>query len=455
MLDTKGVEILIVEDSPTQAEELQYTLERHGYRLTIARNGTEALEAVRKRRPTLIVSDIIMPGMDGFTLCRKIKRETASEIPVILLTSLSDPEDVLKGLECGADNFITKPCDGSYLLDRINHILVNAKLRSESKLQAGAEIYFRGKKYLITSERQQILDLLLSTYETAMMKNVELKEAQEKLATANERLEVTVRERTAALLVEIEEHKKAEDEVKKLNAELEQRVLERTAELEAANKELESFAYTVSHDLRAPLRSIEAFSRAIEEEKAEGLDGTGKDYLRRVRTSAQNMSQLIEAMLRLSRLTRGELSRVSVNLSVLATHIAEELKRAEPERRVEFIIADGLTAEGDRTMLNAVINNLMRNAWKFTGNNPKAKIEVWSCRKDGKTTFFVRDDGAGFDMNYVSKMFMPFQRLHPASEFPGIGIGLATVQRIIHRHGGTIWAEGEVGRGATFYFTLN
>jgi signal transduction histidine kinase/DNA-binding response OmpR family regulator len=573
MPDTKGTEILIVEDSPTQAEELQYTLEQHGYLVRNARNGAEALSAIGKRRPTLIVSDIVMPGMDGFTLCKKIKSEIASEIPVILLTSLSDPQDVLKGLECGADNFITKPYDGNYLLTRIHHILVNAKLRNSSNKQLGVELLFKGQRYFITSERQQILDLLLSTYETAIMKNDELKEARGKLETMNEQLEKTVQERTMALLVEIEERKKAENaakierkrlydvletlpvmiclltpdhyisfanrsfrekfgeskgrhcyeycfgypepcafcesykaletgkphhwevttpdgksiidvfdfpftdvdgsplilemdiditdrkrteaELAKHREQLEALVHERTGELEAANKELESFAYTVSHDLRAPIRSIEAFSRAIEEEKTEQLDDNGKDYLRRVRAATQNMSQLIEAMLRLSRLSRGELRRSKVDLSTLARNVADELKKAEPERKVEFQIADSLTVEGDPAMLGAAIDNLMRNAWKFTGNNPEAKIEVGSSQKDGKTTFFVRDDGVGFNMNYVSKMFTPFQRLHRTTEFPGIGIGLATVQRIIHRHGGIIWAEGEVDKGATFYFTLN
>jgi signal transduction histidine kinase len=455
MPEQSGLEILIVEDSPTQAEELEYTLEKNGYHAAIARNGLEALEAIRRRRPALVVSDIMMPEMDGFELCRRIKRDEAlKEIPVILLTALFDPEDVLKGLECGADNFITKPYDPDYLCSRIHHIHVNAELRRNSKLQTGVEVFFKGRNYFITSERQQVLDLLMSTYETAVMKNRELQEVQEKLKALNEQLEGKVEERTTALIAEIEERRRAEEAVNRLNVELEQRVAARTAELEAANKELESFAYTVSHDLRAPLRSIEAFSRAIEEEKAGTLDDAGKDYLRRVRASASHMSQLIEAILRLSRITRGELNRASVNLSVLVKNLADELKKAEPGRRVEFIIAEGLTAEGDPTMLRAVVDNLIRNAWKFTGKRPKAKIEFGSTRRDGKTVFLVRDDGAGFDMNYASRMFMPFQRLHQTAEFPGIGIGLATVQRIIHRHGGAIWAEGEVGKGATFYFAL-
>ena len=447
--------ILIVEDSPTQAEKLEYIIQQNGGRAMIARNGNEALEVMRRQRPALVISDVMMPEMDGFQLCRRIKGDEAfRDIPVILLTALSDPEDVLKGLECGADNFITKPYDGNYLFARIRDVLQNTAPGGDLKEEAGVEIVFRGRKHFINSERRRVLDLLLSTYETAVVKNQELKETQEQLEALNEHLEKKVEERTAALRAEIEERGKAEAEVRKLNEELEQRVAIRTAELAAANKDLESFAYSVSHDLRAPLRVIDAFSLAIEEEKAERLDDTGRDYLRRVRAAALSMSQLINALLNLSRTTLGGLNRATVDLSALVRATAEELRKSEPARRADFIIADGVTADGDPTMLRAVIDNLMRNAWKFTGGHPTAKIEFGITRKDGKTVFFVRDDGAGFDMTYADKLFMPFQRLHLSSEFPGLGIGLATVQRIIRRHGGRIWAEGSLEKGAVFYFTL-
>jgi signal transduction histidine kinase len=403
----------------------------------------------------LVISDIVMPEMDGFELCRKIKRDQdLKETPVMLLTALSDPEDVLRGLECGADYFITKPYNGADLCARIRHMLVNAKLRRESKTEKDIELSFKGQKYVITSERRQILDLLLSTYETAVAKNHELNAVQEKLRALNEHLEIKVQERTAALMGEIEERRKAEEEIKRLNEELEQRVAIRTAELRAANRELESFAYSVSHDLRAPLRIIDGFSRAIEEDHSDRLDDPGRDYLRRVRGAAFNMAQLIDALLNLSRTTRAELKRVRVDLSALASATAEELGKAEPARRVDFFIARGVSAEGDPAMLQVAIDNLVRNAWKFTGNHPTARVEFGVIRKDGKSVFFVRDDGAGFDQDYADRMFVPFQRLHSASEFPGIGIGLATVQRIIHRHGGEIWAEGALEKGATFYFTL-
>ena len=205
-------EILVVEDSPTQAEGLKHIMERGGYRVRLARNGREALEAMEHRKPTIVITDIMMPEMDGLQLCRKIKEdERFREIPVILLTALSDPEDILRGLECGADNFITKPYDEQYLLTRTHHILINDELRKESKMNMGVEIFFKGQKYFITSERQQILDLLISAYETAVMKNRELKTVQEELETLNESLEKKVEERTAALMVEVEERKRAEE----------------------------------------------------------------------------------------------------------------------------------------------------------------------------------------------------------------------------------------------------
>jgi PAS domain S-box-containing protein len=245
-------------------------------------------------------------------------------------------------------------------------------------------------------------------------------------------------------------------ETKKLNEELEQRVIRRTAELKAANKELEAFAYSVSHDLRAPLRGIDGFSQAILEDYGDRLDDTGRDYLHRVRAGSQRMAQLIDDLLKLSRVTRGEMFRVPVNLSEMAQGIAEELRRIGPERRVEFIIAPDMLVEADRQLIGVLLDNLLGNAWKFTGKVSAARIEFGVMAQPDKwPIYFVRDNGAGFDMTYGDKLFGAFQRLHSAFEFPGTGIGLATVQRVINRHGGRIWADGTVDQGATFYFTLN
>ena len=236
--------------------------------------------------------------------------------------------------------------------------------------------------------------------------------------------------------------------------ELEQRVIERTIELEAANKELQAFSYSVSHDLRAPLRSIDGFSQALLEDYADKLDAQGQDDLRRVRNATQRMGQLIDDMLELSRVTRSEINRQTVDLSVLAQTIATELQNSEPQREVEFTVMEGLTASCDPRLLHIALENLLRNAWKFTAKHPKARIEFGFSQSNGKPAYFVRDDGAGFDMAYAAKLFGAFQRLHAMTEFKGTGIGLATVQRIIRRHGGQVWAEGKVEQGATFYFTL-
>jgi PAS domain S-box-containing protein len=257
-----------------------------------------------------------------------------------------------------------------------------------------------------------------------------------------------------SMAMDVTGRRQAEADVRALNAELERRVATRTAELETANHELAAFSYSVSHDLRSPLRGIDGWSQALLEDYAPRLDERGREYLRTVRAEAQRMGQLIDDLLRLSRVTRAEMEREAVDLSELARGLAEELRRGEPARVVEMVIAPGTTAVGDPKLLRIALQNLLANAWKFTAKQAQARIEFGAAPREGQLVFFVRDDGAGFDMRFARKLFGPFQRLHKASEFPGTGVGLATVQRIIHRHGGRIWAEAAVDQGATFYFTL-
>jgi len=263
--------------------------------------------------------------------------------------------------------------------------------------------------------------------------------------------DVEIAESLGQLSWEIFERIRAVDDLRTAHAEVQRR----TQELAAANKELEAFSYSVSHDLRAPLRAIMGFSELLFKGYSDKLDDKGKKQLTWVKSGAEKMNQIIDELLYLSRISRQDVNRQDVDLSRIAGTLVAELREAHPDRSVAVDIKEGVIASADAQLIKAALSNLLGNAWKFTSKNENSRIEFGAFEQEGKTVYYVKDNGAGFDQNFAERLFLPFQRLHSEQEFEGTGIGLATVERVIRRHGGKIWSEGKTGEGAVFFFTLN
>jgi DNA-binding response OmpR family regulator len=518
--------VLVIDDSPTFREELKSVLESSGYLVLTAGTGEDGLRAAVDARPSVIVVDGVLPGIDGSTVIKRIRADAAlRSTPCILLTASEERSGELRAFEAGADAYIRKEEDTQVILARVTAVLRSsgapstvgstASLLGPKRIltvddsltylhEVAAQLREEGYDVIPARSGEEALELLavqkvdcilldlvmpgLSGQETCrrikssaswrdipLIMHTALEEqdamieginagADDYIAKSSD-LEV-LRARVRAQL----RRKQFEDENRNIREQLLQKELEVTVansarelaetraafveELERKNSELEAFSYSVSHDLRAPLRSIDGFSQLLLEEVAGKLDGKGEDYLRRVRESAQRMGEIIDDLLSLSRVGLAELKRDRIDLSSIAHDVFEELAKQHPGRKVELRIAERLPAEADSRLMRVAFDNLLGNAWKFTARVPSGRIEIGTEQKQGDAVFFVRDNGAGFDMTYAENLFRPFQRLHNESEFPGTGIGLATVHRIIERHGGRIWAEGAVDRGATFYFTI-
>ncbi len=459
---SNGAKILIAEDSQTQAEQLSHYLSIRGFAVRVARDGKQALAAALHSKPAMVITDVVMPEMDGYTLCKEIKSlPTLNDVPVVLLTSLSGPQDIVRGLECGADSFIRKPYDDKYLVSRVEYILKNVELRKTERLQVGVQLHFGGQSHFITAERQQILDLLISTYEDAVQINEELETKQRELQQAKETLEMRVAERTAELAqaneqlqTELAERKRAEEQIKKLNEDLERRVAERTAQLAAANNELEAFSYSVSHDLRTPLRHINGFARILIEEHSPQLLPEARQKIERIQEGTQKMGRMIDDLLNLARLDRRSMAMHITSLNSLVEKVLHDLESETTGREIDWLIGSLPSVNCDPGLMQQVFANLLSNAVKYTRRRERAVIEIDQSTVEGQLVLFVRDNGAGFNPKYTDKLFGVFQRLHNDQEFEGTGVGLATVQRIVRKHGGRIWAESETNKGATFYFTL-
>ncbi|MEJ0011012.1 MAG: response regulator [Bauldia sp.] len=380
--------ILAVDDSATYLNELAEALRGEGYDVVPARSGEEALELLAVQSVGCILLDLIMPGLGGTETCRRIK--SAPIVRDIPLIMLTAMED----RQAMLDGFSAGADD--YI----------SKSSEFDVLKARVRVQIRRKQF--EDENRRIREELLT-------KELEAADARAARELAETRAELV-------------------------------------GELERKNKELEAFSYSVSHDLRTPLRAIDGFSQALLEDYPDKLDATGQNYLKRIRSGAQRMGELIDDMLQLSQVSRAEIHAQPLDLSALAREIAAGLSAGG--RKVEVRIEEGLVAKADRQLMKIVMENLLGNAWKFTGKADNPAVEIGATDAPEGTAFYIRDNGAGFDMALADKMFQPFRRLHSEAEFPGTGVGLATIHRVIDRHGGRIWAEGKVGAGATFYFTL-
>jgi PAS domain S-box-containing protein len=485
--------LLYVEDEEITRDTVCTLLGRRFPGLVIhsAANGAQGLQLFQELRPDLVVTDIKMPVMNGIDMSRRIM-ELKPSIPIIVTSAHSDMAYLIESIEIGISRYVMKPIDSAKLFQAIEGCL--AALGLERELQAQQEFIRKlsraveqSPSSIVITDPDGTIEYVnpkftgLTGYDRTEVLGVNLRSLQdagEELWTSlaagfewhgelegvkksgepysestsispvfNEQGGIT---HFVAVKEDITERKRSAREIELLNRTLSARA----RELEIANRDLEAFSYTVSHDLRTPLTNINGYCQVILELFGAGLDQQCKEFINIIFGETVTMNELIKTLLDFSRVARSEIVRGHADLSEMAALITAGLRVREPQRSIRFEIAPGLAADGDRELLRVVLDNLLSNACKYTGFKEEAVIEFGAVELGGESSFFVRDNGAGFEMAHAGKLFSPFQRLHSEREFHGFGIGLATVQRIVQRHGGRVWAEGEVDKGATFYFTL-
>ncbi len=497
--DSSTISVMYVEDEKDAREILSSILTRKypDIRFHIAENGEVGLELFKEHRPDIVITDISMPLVDGVRMAAEIKAMNPDTI-IIAVTAYSDTKYLLKSIEIGINHYILKPVDYGNFFTIINKsihsILLERQVRTQQEnirklslaveqspstvviTDAKANIEYVNSKFteLTGYTKQEIIGQNPRILKSGAVPDSEYEELWRTVTSGKEwHGEFLNRKKNGELYWEsasisplhnengvithyvaveedISERKRAEMEIEALNINLENRA----QELEAANKELETFSYTISHDLRSPITIIQGFCQVLLDRHADQFDQPSMQCIQVIHQEIRRMEAMIKSLLKFSKLSRQALDREDVDLGAIASTVAMELQMRQPDRKVEFTIAEDATCFGDPILLRVVMENLLGNAWKYTSKKEVAVIEFGLLNKDGKTTYFVRDNGAGFDNSKADNLFGVFQRLHDDNDFEGFGVGLATVQRIIQRHGGKVSAEGELDKGATFYFSL-
>lgn len=487
----KHPKILIVEDEGIVAFNLQQRLQHMGYHVTgTAESGAQGLELVARERPDLVLMDIHLKGeMDGIELASTLGREHG--LPVIYLTAYSEDTTLERARHTRPYGYLIKPfserelhatvqmalerhevqtalCESQtqlgQALDAACMGLLHVQLQTNSLRLSGRPAVGLGLSVDTELPLHDFLSLLTEADRTLLRRDWSEGAARRRtvrLCTADgtERwlqLDTTAdgAGRVRGVVQDVTEREQARVALQRVNEALEERVNERTAELRRHVQELEAFSHTAAHDLRSPIRAISGLGEILSETHGAALDDEGRQMLQRMTQAARRMGELIDALLRLSRLSNAPLVRTAVDLGALAREIERTQRFIDPEREVELEVADGQIVQADQALMRSVVGNLLRNAWKFTRDSRPAKIRVASERRDGQSVYFVQDNGCGFDKAQADKLFDAFFRLHNEQDYGGSGLGLSIAQRIVQRHGGRIWAEGQVGRGATVYFTL-